>query len=410
MKRRTFATLLCAAAACGLLAGCSPSPETAATPTPSPTAVVTPTPVPTPEPTSEPTSEPTPTPTPGPASLREVFGREVSIQVDGQLFSGLIQDGTVYLNAAELEELWSWLQGQGDETSWTFTGQAPTTETEEPPRLDCVSPEGADGVSGVFFQGQAGEYWLPAQWLSEQFPVKYLWDEEREQAFLTRVPQADMAALEGLRIPIFMYHAVSDNTWGLEELFVSPSSLRAQLEYLTENGYDPIFFSDLSHIEYYDKPVILTFDDGYRDNYTELFPLLQEFQVKATCFVITSAMGGDLYITAEMAREMADSGLVDIQSHTVNHLELGALGEKRQEREIANSVLDLARATGRVPYVLSYPNGSCNDTTKALGAQYYDFGILKNGGAWYPDGDRFGVTRYRVNRSTGLKAFIKMVG
>jgi len=401
MKKRILGVTLCAAIAFGLLAGCVPAG--AETPTPSPSPVVTATPTP------EPTPEPTPTPTPGPASLREIFGQAVPVQVDGQTLSGLIQNDVIYMNAAELQELWPWLQGEGDGESWRFTGQAPAPEAEEPPRLACVPPEEADGVSGIWFQGQTEEYWLPAQWLSEQLPVKYLWDGEWYQAFLTCVPQVDMAALEGRRIPVFMYHAVSDDTWGLKELFVSPDSLRAQLQYLTENGYDPIFFSDLSHIEDYDKPVLLTFDDGYQDNYTELLPILQEFQVKATCFVITDALGAQRYVSPEMAREMADSGLVDVQSHTVHHLELDSLSAEKQEQEIARSVLDIARATGRIPYVLSYPNGSCNDTTKALGAKYYDFGVLKNGGAWYPGEDRFAVTRYRVDRSTGLKTFISRV-
>ena len=71
-----------------------------------------------------------------------------------------------------------------------------------------------------------------------------------------------------------MYHAVSDNMWGIDELFVSPASMEEQLRYLVDNGYEPIWFSDLAELEQYEKPVILTFDDGYDDNYTELLPLL----------------------------------------------------------------------------------------------------------------------------------------
>lgn len=63
--------------------------------------------------------------------------------------------------------------------------------------------------------------------------------------------------------------------------------MRQQLQYLWDNGYEPIFFSDLTHLEDYDKPVLLTFDDGYIGNYTELYPLLQEYNMKATIFIST---------------------------------------------------------------------------------------------------------------------------
>lgn len=88
-----------------------------------------------------------------------------------------------------------------------------------------------------------------------------------------------------------MYHAVGDETWGYSDLFVRPSELENHLQYLADNGYETIFFDDLSHLEDYEKPVILTFDDGYDDNYTELYPLLQKYQAKATIFVIPRDLG-----------------------------------------------------------------------------------------------------------------------
>ena len=79
-------------------------------------------------------------------------------------------------------------------------------------------------------------------------------------------------------VPVFMYHAVSDDVWGVEHLFVSPSEMEKQLAFLQENGYSTIWFEDLEHVGDYEKPVILTFDDGYDDNYSELYPLLQKYK------------------------------------------------------------------------------------------------------------------------------------
>lgn len=145
-----------------------------------------------------------------------------------------------------------------------------------------------------------------------------------------------------------MYHAVGDEIWGYSDLFVSEAGMEEQLQYLQENGYEPIWFSDLAHIEDYEKPVILTFDDGYDDNYTVLYPLLEKYQTKATIFVIGNAMGSQHKMTQEQVYELAASGLVSIQSHTYTHGNLSAMDEPalRQEMELSNAAL--AAATGQI--------------------------------------------------------------
>lgn len=186
--------------------------------------------------------------------------------------------------------------------------------------------------------------------------------------------------------------------------------MEQQLAYLTENGYDPIFFEDLPDLENYDKPVILTFDDGYLDNYTQLYPLLEKYNAKATIFVITSAMGvSQRSMTREQIKELSDSGLVSIQSHTVNHPELSSLDEAQQLTEIRDSKLEVARMTGREPHVLCYPSGERNETTKELTAQYYNFGIDMNGGLYTTGDDPMTVSRYYVSRYTTLDEFAAMV-
>ena len=101
----------------------------------------------------------------------------------------------------------------------------------------------------------------------------------------------------GRQVPVLMYHAVGDDCWGEEHLFVRPAELEQQLQYLSENGYETIFFEDLAHLERYEKPVILTFDDGYDDNYTLLLPLLQKYHMKATIFMIAGDIGGPHKLT-----------------------------------------------------------------------------------------------------------------
>lgn len=208
-------------------------------------------------------------------------------------------------------------------------------------------------------------------------------------------------------VPVLMYHAVSDDCWGYSELFVSPSDMEEQLEYLVDNGYDPIWFEDLAHVEDYDKPVILTFDDGYDDNYTELFPLLQKYNVKATVFVIGQDVVGIQHkLTQEQIREMSDSGLVSIQSHSYTHGDMSAMDEETLEYEITETKKVIARITGKAPYVLCYPSGDYSNLTIEVARKHHMFGLKMVGGLYNTSDDEpFEVSRYYIARSTGIYDF-----
>ena len=153
----------------------------------------------------------------------------------------------------------------------------------------------------------------------------------------------------GRQVPVLMYHAVGDDCWGEEHLFVRPAELEQQLQYLSKNGYETIFFEDLAHLERYEKPVILTFDDGYDDNYTLLLPLLQKYHMKATIFMIAGDIGGPHKLTQPQLRELTQSGLVSIQSHGWSHKNMAAMGWPALVCELLRSKLALTLACGRVP-------------------------------------------------------------
>ena len=211
---------------------------------------------------------------------------------------------------------------------------------------------------------------------------------------------------QGVNVPVLMYHAVSDEIWGIDELFVSPSDMEAQLAYIVDNGYDAIWFEDLSHLEDYDKPVILTFDDGYEDNYTNLFPLLQKYHVKATIFVIGSAPSNQEHMATDaQIREMSTSGLVSIQSHSHTHPDMDSLNYEQTQYEMAQSKKYITRIAGKEPLVLCYPTGRYNDYTLELGPEYYMFGIKMNGGLYNTSDNPFLVNRYYISRYTDLYSF-----
>lgn len=290
-----------------------------------------------------------------------------------------------------------------------------TVESEQPLHLSGADTVEA-GDDGIFANGnpfgQMATYvylpeeggFLPLHATAEALGYPMWTDENSGITYIT--PSARAFSLpEGVNVPVLMYHAVSDNIWGENDLFVSPSSMDEQLSYLVENGYDAIWFEDLAHLEDYDKPVILTFDDGYDDNYVELLPLLQKHDVKATVFVIGNATGRTHKMNAEQIREMADSGLVSIQSHGYTHDDMDAMSEETLEYELGESKKEITRLTGRIPYVLCYPTGKYSDLTLEVAARHYLFGIKMVGGLYNTADDPFLVNRFYVSRYTDIASF-----
>jgi len=101
-------------------------------------------------------------------------------------------------------------------------------------------------------------------------------------------------------IPILMYHKIGDAPEGskLGKLWVSAHKFRKQMGYLTDEGYHPVTFKDI--YDHWDgvrnlppKPVVITFDDGYANNFNEAFPVLRDFGFKAVLFVVIQTVGWD---------------------------------------------------------------------------------------------------------------------
>lgn len=329
-------------------------------------------------------------------SLRDSEHTDIPVHTDGVQLSALQIDDATLLSCADVQKVFSWLK-------WSVDGEN-VTLTDESGQTHVLSAND-DSVRVIKNSDDSvSECWIDIQVLSDALSLRYLSDTENQTMYLS--PKIDTAAIpSGRQVPVLMYHAVSDQTWGLEGLFLSPSDMEAQLKYLTENGYDPIFFSDLPHLDQYRKPVILTFDDGYNNNYTDLYPLLQKYNVKATIFVIPSSVGGQYSMTAAQIKEMADSGLVSIQSHTQDHKELASLSADQQKQQFAQSQLAIARMTGRIPSVLSYPSGSYDSNTLSLAPEYFDMAVKSRGGLWTVQNNFFEIDRYPVYRDTGIHSF-----
>jgi biofilm PGA synthesis lipoprotein PgaB len=121
------------------------------------------------------------------------------------------------------------------------------------------------------------------------------------------------------QLPILMYHHVVPDGTACNDMTVTVSKLAQDFRWLTEHGYETILPSQLISGETLpEKPVLITFDDGYRSNYDLAFPLFREYGMKAVISIMVFMQDHNVstFMSWDMCREMADSGLVEIGSHT----------------------------------------------------------------------------------------------
>lgn len=172
-------------------------------------------------------------------------------------------------------------------------------------------------------------------------------------------------------IPILLYHNVLES-YPVEDsiVTVTPQLFEEHVTSLVNAGYTPISFDEyLSAANGTGtlpaKPVIITLDDGYETNYTYAYPVLKKHNVKATIFAAVKYMGetpGEhKHFTWEQAREMQQSGLVSIQSHTYGHENMLPLDAFAAEREIRYSKYLMEKNLGVPCNVLAFPYGFHTD-------------------------------------------------
>lgn len=208
---------------------------------------------------------------------------------------------------------------------------------------------------------------------------------------------------------VLMYHLILEEPYTeLEGLFVRPSEFEDHLRVLTEQGYQFLFAEEFQKTD--KKSVILTFDDGYEDNYTEMFPILQRYGAKATVFMIGSKVGTNRYLNADMIREMAESGLVQFDSHTYSHSDLRSLSESAMEWEFSETDRLLYGLTGRHPATICYPAGGYNASVMQAATRYYRFGFTTVNSAFTAGCDPMAICRVRVSRGMRGSGLLYLLG
>ena len=214
----------------------------------------------------------------------------------------------------------------------------------------------------------------------------------------------------GKKVPVLMYHAVSDNPWGDTTLFVSIKNFELQMKYLYDNGYIPLFLSEIDSAKNYDKPIVVTFDDGYKNIYDYAYPILKKYNVKSSFYLITDWMDGDTYISPEMAVELDKSKLFEIGVHTKTHVKLGTLDYDTQYNEIIESKNTLEKLLNKKITTIAYPYGSYNTDTINITKSAFDYAVTVESGFNYSNKlDRLRLKRFKIPRSMDINTFINVI-
>lgn len=169
-------------------------------------------------------------------------------------------------------------------------------------------------------------------------------------------------------VPVLCYHQVYDDA---TDYYALPTQkFEEQMAYLKKEGYTTITLDDLYNHYTNDtplppKPVVITFDDGYVDNFTYAYPILKKYQHKATIFIATEDVGKQIYTSRRLSwdniRTMKKEGLIDFQSHTANHVNLlDIMDKKALMDELKGSREKIEQETGKAADYIAYPTGSYN--------------------------------------------------
>lgn len=208
------------------------------------------------------------------------------------------------------------------------------------------------------------------------------------------VPADGADVNEGYDVPIIMYHAIMKDPARSGDYVITPDMLRKDVEYILDNGYTPVFMTDIIDFvngngELPEKPIVITFDDGYYNNYLYAYPITKEYNIKAVISIIgkhTVISEGEekLYeafshVTWDQLREMSQSGLWEVQNHTYDMHEIkgkngllavdGKSPEERNSR-IQNDIQKLQELikenVGNTPNTFTYPFGSYDKSAVSL--------------------------------------------
>jgi len=214
--------------------------------------------------------------------------------------------------------------------------------------------------------------------------------------------------------PILLYHhfqpITSHMSKSMRRWSISPDKFKSQLDWVSSHGFHTITMEELvGHLKHHLplplKPIVLSFDDGWKEHYTIVYPLLKKYHYVGTFFIITDSVGHSAYMNWGQIHQLAADGM-DIEAHTVTHPHLSALKHAEAQKEIVESKRVLEERLHKPVTVLAYPFGSYNEDTiaitKAAGFEAAATVGLNDGYIYRAD-DSYTLVRYALEGGDSLE-------
>jgi peptidoglycan/xylan/chitin deacetylase (PgdA/CDA1 family) len=205
--------------------------------------------------------------------------------------------------------------------------------------------------------------------------------------------------------PVIMYHSICNDSKDTK-LSVSPASFERQMKFLKDNHYNIVTLEEMGrYIKDGMRPpyntIAITFDDGIYDSYQNAYPVLKKYRIPATMFIITGKIGQFGYLGWKDVREMSDSGLITIGSHTVTHEWLPTVSADKLRTELTESKAILEKNTAKQVNTFCYPYGAYGEREKeAVKNEGYIYAATtgpRNGDAY---GDSLSIRRIKISRTS----------
>jgi peptidoglycan/xylan/chitin deacetylase (PgdA/CDA1 family) len=193
---------------------------------------------------------------------------------------------------------------------------------------------------------------------------------------------------------------------------LTPESFERQMQYLARGRYQVLSLQQMveavdGRVRRPGRGVVITFDDGYADNYTLAWPVLKRYGFPATIFVTVADLGRPGFLTWEQVQEMAASGRIEIGSHTMHHSYLPLVKPERLAEELIEPKRLLEARLGRPAQFISYPvGGFTRETLRIVSQAGYAAGCTTNRAFARNGVDRFALRRVKMTeRDAHLVSF-----
>ena len=217
-------------------------------------------------------------------------------------------------------------------------------------------------------------------------------------------------------VPILMYHHIGDLPIDATELqttwTVTSKNFDAQMQWLAHSSFHPISMAQLvAHLKNRQplpaKPIIISFDDGWEEQFSTAFPIMTRYGLSGTFFVYTQPLDHTEFMTWAQVQALAAGGM-DIQSHSITHPHLRTMAPDAAFKEIADSKATLEKRLGRPVVAFCYPFGEHNNAiVEMVKRAGYESAVTLASGYRQRTDEIYLLRRIRVSYHDALDDFVK---